>query len=186
MNLQELEQRLRRLEARENIRELAARYGQVVDDRDLAGVQALFTDDAVFRTQGGEMNAMGLTAVMDNFRARFHAMTASGHFVHDHIISFDGDDSARGFVTSHAELVRNGESLLVAMRYADCYRCVSDQWKFAERVVSFFYYVPSARYSELLPKRNRVCGYGEPAPADWPEGTATYKTYEAQMQSEQR
>ena len=66
MTLEEFEKRLQKLEDREAIRELVARYGQVVDDRDLEGVQALFTDDAVFRTQGGEMNATGLAAVMDN------------------------------------------------------------------------------------------------------------------------
>jgi ketosteroid isomerase-like protein len=178
MTLEELGSRLQKLEDREAIRELVARYGQVVDDRDLDGVQALFTEDAVFRTRGGEMNATGLAAVMDNFRARFQAMTASGHFVHDHIISLQSESAARGFVTSHAELVRNGESFLVAMRYRDQYRRVEDVWKFSERVVSFFYYVPAGRYPELLPQRARVFGYGDPVDADWPEGTDTYQRYE--------
>jgi ketosteroid isomerase-like protein len=183
MTLEEFGKRLRRLEDREAIRELVARYGQVVDDRDLDGVQALFTDDAVFRTQGGEMNASGLPAVMDNFRGRFRAMTASGHFVHDHIISFQSESAAEGFVTSHAELVRDGESFIVAMRYRDQYRRVEDTWKFSERVVSFFYYLPADRYPELLPHRARVYGYGDPVEADWPEGTETYRDYERKLNS---
>ena len=177
MTLEEFDKRLQKLEDREAIRELVARYGQVVDDRDLEGVKALFTDDAVFRTQGGEMNATGLAAVMDNFRGRFQAMTASGHFVHDHIIAWQTDTSARGFVTSHAELVRDGQSYLVAMRYHDQYRRVDERWQFSERVVSFFYYLPADRYPELLPHRARVYGYGEPVAADWPEGTETYQAY---------
>ena len=178
MNLQELEARLRRLEDRESIRELVARYGQVVDDRDITGVEALFTPDAVFRTRGGEMNAVGLAAVMDNFRGRFAAMTASNHFVHDHIITFESDDEARGFVNSHAEVVRHGQPLVVAMRYEDGYRRANGRWQFTAREVAFFYYVPAARYAELLPVRKRVFGYGDPVDADWPEGTATYLEYE--------
>jgi ketosteroid isomerase-like protein len=184
MTLEEIGKRLQRLEDREAIKELVARYGQVVDDRDLESVQALFTEDAVFRTQGGEMNATGLSAVMDNFRGRFLAMTASGHFVHDHIITFEDDVSARGFVTSHAELVRDGRSYLVAMRYYDQYRRVGERWQFSERVVSFFYYLPTERYPELLPDRSRVYGYGEPVAADWPEGTDTYQAYEDSLARE--
>jgi len=184
MTSEELGKRLQRLEDREAIRDLVACYGQVVDDRDLEGVQALFTEDAVFRTRGGEMNAMGLAAVMDNFRGRFQAMTASGHFVHDHIISFQSDSAAQGFVTSHAELVRDGQSFIVAMRYHDQYRRVEDKWQFSERVVSFFYYLPTHRYPELLPRRERVYGYGEPVAADWPEGTDTYQSYERKLTSE--
>ena len=184
MTLEELGKRLQRLEDREAIRELVARYGQVIDDRDIEGVETLFTEDAVFRTRGGEMNAVGLAAVMDNFRGRFQAMTASGHFVHDHIISLDSDCAARGFVTSHAELVRGGKSFLVAMRYHDRYRRCEDRWKFSEREVSFFYYLPADRYPELLPHRARVYGYGDPVAADWPEGTETYQRYETLIASE--
>ena len=115
---------------------------------------------------------------MDNFRGRFQAMTASGHFVHDHIIAFQSDCSSRGFVTSHAELVRDGQSYLVAMRYHDQYRRIDERWQFSERVVSFFYYLPADHYPELLPHRERVYGYGEPVAADWPEGTGTYQAYE--------
>ncbi len=178
VDLEKLEGRLKRLEDRESIRELVARYGQVVDDRDIAGIEALFTPDAIFRSRRGEMHAVGLAAVMDNFRGRFEAMTASNHFVHDHIITFDNDDEARGFVTSHAEVVREGVPLLVAMRYDDRYRRIRDRWKFVAREVSFFYYVPASRYAELLPTRERVYGYGEPVAADWPEGTPTYARYE--------
>jgi uncharacterized protein (TIGR02246 family) len=184
MTLEELDKRLQRLEDREAIRELVARYGQVVDDRDVEGVQALFTEDAVFRTRGGEMHAVGLAAVMENFRSRFQAMTASGHFVHDHIISFAGDSAARGFVTSHAELVRGGKSFVVAMRYHDHYRRSEGRWKFSEREVSFFYYLPAERYPELLPHRARVYGYGDPVAADWPEGTETYQRYESHLPSD--
>ena len=178
MNLKELEGRLRRLEDRESIRALVARYGQVVDDRDMRGIEALFAADAVFRTRGGEMNAIGLAAGMDNFRSRVASMTASNHFANDHIITFDTDDEAQGFVTSHAEVVRDGRAMLVAMRYDDRYRRIGDQWKFAKREVSFFYYVPAARFAELLPIRERVYGYGEPVAADWPEATPTYRQYE--------
>ncbi len=184
MNLDDVVQRLQKLEDREAIRELVARYGQVVDDRDLEGVRMLFSEDAVFRTRGGEMNAIGIEAVMDNFRNRFAAMKASGHFVHDHIISIQDECTASGFVTSHAELVRDGRAYLVAMRYHDQYARVGSKWKFRERVVSFFYYLPSDSYAELLPRRERVYGYGDPVAADWPEGTDTYRASVGQSEGQ--
>jgi hypothetical protein len=45
--------------ARRRSRELVARYGIAIDDRDLESVAAMFNADAAFRSKDGVMNATG-------------------------------------------------------------------------------------------------------------------------------
>ena len=49
----DIERRIRRLEDRVEIGELIARYGLVMDDRDIDGMPALFTPDVVIRSDDG-------------------------------------------------------------------------------------------------------------------------------------
>jgi ketosteroid isomerase-like protein len=176
-----LEDRIRRLEDRNEIEELIARYGLVMDDRDMAGMPDLFTPDAVVRSQDGVMNATGTAALVEMFKGRFTVLGPSNHFTHDKIIRFDDADPDRagGLVLSHAEMNRKGVPMVTAIRYADQYRRHDGRWKFSERVLSFFYYVPTAEYLDAfgpgLAKRMRA--YDKPTPADWPEGLATWKSY---------
>lgn len=180
-SLADLERRIQCLEAREEIFELIARYGLVMDDRDMAGMDGLFTQDVVLRSMDGVMNATGLDAVVEQFRGRFKVLGPSNHFSHDKIIRFDGDNPevASGIVLSHAEMNRKGQAMLTAIRYQDSYRREGGRWKFSERVLKFFYYVPAAQYldalGEGLARRNRA--YDIPVPADWPEQLPTWKSY---------
>ena len=52
-----LEDRLRRLEDKDEIMELAVRYGLFADNRDLVGICSLFTEDASVRSKDGQHNA---------------------------------------------------------------------------------------------------------------------------------
>jgi hypothetical protein len=45
---EDLAERIARIEAREQIRDLVGRYGMTVDDRDIDGVGSLFAVDGVF------------------------------------------------------------------------------------------------------------------------------------------
>jgi hypothetical protein len=179
MQYELLEQRLRRLEAREFIRELVARYCFVIDDRDIDGIGRLFTRDARFRSRDGVMDAIGRDAIIQQFHGRFSVLGPSNHFTHDHIIRFDEQDESRahGLVSSHAELVRNHETLWAALRYEDEYRFEDGAWRFADRLLGFFYYLPVRDYAELLGKPNRIRAYGEPQAADYPEQLETWKQY---------
>ena len=180
-SLDDLERRIHRLEAREEIFELIARYGFVMDDRDMAGMDELFTQDVVLRSMDGVMNATGLDAVVEQFRGRFKVLGPSNHFSHDKIIRFDDrqPDVASGIVLSHAEMNRKGQAMLTAIRYQDSYRREAGRWKFSERVLKFFYYVPAAQYldalGEGLARRNRA--YELPVAADWPEQLPSWKSY---------
>jgi ketosteroid isomerase-like protein len=178
-DLATLDLRVRRLEDRAELRELVARYGIAIDDRNLESVAAMFTDDAAFRSKDGVMNATGREAIVEQFRGRYAALGATNHFCHDQVLNFhDSDpDRATGLVTSHAEVFRIGKAMITALRYDDVYRRVGGRWCFADRLLSFLYYLPVEEYAEGLGSRLRMRAYGDQRPADYPEALPSWKRY---------
>ncbi|MCZ8130918.1 MAG: nuclear transport factor 2 family protein [Steroidobacteraceae bacterium] len=176
-----LERRIRRLEDRVEIGELIARYGLAMDGRDLDEIEAIFTPDAVLRSRDGVMNARGREAIVLLYRGRFTVLGPSNHFTHDRIVTFDANDPdlARGLVVSHAEMNRNGRGMIAAIRYADVYQRHEGAWRFAERELSFMYYVAAAEYVDALGPglAKRMRAYDEPRAADWPEGLDTWRRF---------
>lgn len=177
-----LEERLRELESRTEIGELVARYGLVMDNRDMAAMPSLFTHDVRIRSGDGVMDSQGREAAIELFRGRFKVLGPSNHFTHDRIVTFDpaNPERATGIVLSHAEMNRLGQPMLTAIRYHDEYRVEDGAWRFASRILHMFYYVPTAQYLEVfspagLATRNRA--YGKPTPADWPESLATWREF---------
>jgi ketosteroid isomerase-like protein len=177
----DIERRIRRLEDRVEIGELIARYGLVMDDRDIDGMPALFTPDVVIRSDDGVLDVTGLEGAVKMFCGRFAVLGPSNHVTHDRIITFDeaDPDHASGIVLSHAEMNRKGKAMVAAIRYHDAYRRHEGRWKFAARRLSFFYYVPAIEYSDALSAglalRNRA--YEHPSPADWPESLASWQKH---------
>ena len=49
-----------------------------------------------------------------------------------------------GTLSAHAELWRNEQTMVTALRYDDVYRREEGVWRFAERALSFLYYAPLA------------------------------------------
>ena len=174
-----LQKRLARLEAKDEIRELAARYGVVIDDRDLDGIASLFTRNGAFRSRDGVLNALGREAGMEQFRGRFSVLGPTNHFVHDHIITVDEADAgkAAGLVTSHAEIWRSGVAMIAAIRYEDIYQIEEGRWRFRERLLSFLYDMPVAEYRDGFGDRLRQRAYGDRRPADYPETLPSWKLY---------
>jgi hypothetical protein len=162
--------RLARLEDRLAIADLQARYTLSIDDQDLARVGPLFARDGRFRSADGVMDAVGREAICDQYRGRFAALGFGFHFTHDHLIELDpaDPDRATGVVSSHAEVVRNGQAMLAAMRYEDRYVREDGAWRFADRLLKFFYYVPVDQYVAALPGTGRMRAYGDIRPADLP------------------
>jgi len=175
MDSTSFEKRLLKLEAHDSIRMLVARYGVAIDDHDLEGIAALFAREAVFRSRDGVMEARGREGIVQQFVARFAVLGISNHVSHDHIITLDEADAqrARGLVTSHAEVWRNNQAYIAALRYQDLYVMEDTQWRFSERELAFLYYLPVAEYSEALGSTLRQRAYGDQRPADFPEGLPT-------------
>lgn len=178
-----LEQRIRQLEDRVEIGELVARYGLVMDDRDVDALPGLFTPDACVRSGDGVMQARGRDALLAMFCARFEVLGPSNHFTHDRLVTFDPSDPDRasGIVLSHAEMNRRGQPMVTAIRYHDRYRRHDGRWCFEERLLTFMYYVLTAEYLDAfgpgLAKRMRA--YDKPVPADWPESLPTWQRFYA-------
>ena len=130
-----LSERVARLEAIEEIRDLIARYGMAVDDRDVNGLAGMFTSDAKFGLADGMVANQGRQAVIDFYTERMAAFGATYHYPHSHVIDFDPDrpDHATGMVNAHAELALDGRTLVTALRYFDEYRVEGGRWCFVER-----------------------------------------------------
>lgn len=172
-----LEERLAEVEARQAIAELTGRYNFCVDGRDLDGAAALFTEGASFGSKDGAMRAVGRDAIVRQFRARFVMMGASNHVAHDHVVWFEGTARARGRLSVHAEVWRNERAMVTAMTYEDTYEKSTGLWYFAERLLSFFYYLPVDEYAVALGRLDRNRALGVPTPADYPERLPTYVEY---------
>jgi hypothetical protein len=175
-----VEQRLARLEARTELRELVARYCFTIDERDIEGIGECFTRGGSFRSQDGVMNAVGREAVVAQFHGRFAVLGPSNHFTHDHVIEFENNDAMRasGLVNAHAEVVRGGEPMLASLRYHDEYRFEEGRWRFHVRSLAFFYYLRPTDYREAMGGFLRNRAYQEPRTADFPENSAHWKRYE--------
>jgi uncharacterized protein (TIGR02246 family) len=151
-----LDQRLYRLEAESAIRQLIARYSFAIDDHDLEATLALFTADAVLGTINGQLGASGTDGLRDYFCKRFASTGPANHVTHDVDLRFADDEEARGRVSAHAELWRDGQMFVTAFRYDDIYRRTDHDWRIAQRLVSYFYYVRAPDYRDILASERRV------------------------------
>ncbi|HEU4532053.1 MAG TPA: nuclear transport factor 2 family protein [Steroidobacteraceae bacterium] len=178
----DLPARIARLEACEAIRQLVGRYGVVIDNRDIEGIGLCFTRQGSFRSRDGVMNARGREAVVAQFHGRFAVLGPSMHWTHDHLIWPDAadPDRARGLVSSHVELVRHDRPMVCALRYEDAYRREDGEWRFEDRLLSFFYYVEVQDYARSLGSLLRMRAYEKPAPADYPEALQSWRDYYSQ------
>ena len=162
------------MEDRLAIHDLTARYNFAIDDRDLKSVGELFTDDAAFGSKDGAMRATGRAAVLQQFESRFSMLGATNHFAHDHAVWFESDTRARGQLSVHAEVWRKEQPMLTALRYDDVYEKSGGLWYFAERSLSYFYYLNVKDYAAAMGTLERNHASGTPVAADYPEALPTY------------
>lgn len=170
-----LEARLADVEDRLAIQDLTARYNFAIDNRDLATVAELFAENGSFGSKDGAMRATGRAAVCTQFEARFSVLGATNHFAHDHVVWFEGPARARGQISVHAEVWRKEQPMVTALRYDDVYEKGADGlWRFAERLLSFFYYLNVADYAQGMGTLERNRAGDTPVAADYPERLPTY------------
>ena len=173
-----LEERIRRLEAQQQIRDLVSRYSMAVDDRKLDELAELFARDGVFRHLDG-VGAHGRDAVREFYLETFKRIGPSYHYPHDHIVDVTGPNTARGTVNGHGEAGIDGRCIIAAVRYTDEYVFEDDAWRFRDRLLQFRYFMDLADlatdYSH--PQRRRL---PEPMPAELPESLPSYQEFQAQ------
>ena len=141
----QLEQLVRDVVARDEIRELTADYCRQVMRGDGEGVVALFTDDASLVTHFPEGSGVddaeskGVEALRESY-SDLGAMRLKP-CVHNHIVEVEGD-TARSFSSVEIRLSQKGEPFTGAGHYEDEYRRVNGKWKFQRRELFVYHWVP--------------------------------------------
>lgn len=166
-----LEERIERLEAREEIRTLVADYSMAVDDRDVETIERLFTEDGVFGHADGSAVMNGRQEIVDFYSGRLGDMGPTYHYPHSHKITFQNENEAEGIVLAHAELSQEGQTYYTGLRYYDRYEKANGSWCFKERLLKFLFFMPMEELVKdglCQENRKRFPGEGK-LPTDLPE-----------------
>lgn len=149
-----IEQRLRILEDREDIRELAATYCFLVDDgRFDELVERCFTEDAccdfhAAAGRGGDQMVPTVSRGRAELRNFFTVIVPAvlrdmTHTVHNHRVSIDGDRASGDCYFELTAVDRtSGEAVVGAGRYIDRYRRDGGAWRFEMRTAEIFFIAP--------------------------------------------
>ena len=173
----DLSRRLRRLEDRQELADLIARYGIAVDDRDMNTLGDLFSRSATVQHSQGR--STGRDAVIAFYRGRLSQFGPTYHYPHTQTIDFLSDEEATGVVAAHAEMAIGKEAVMAAIRYMDRYVREDGRWKFLERGLRFLYVLPLQELPRFLSERLRKRWPGTtPAEADLPETLDTWKAFQ--------
>jgi hypothetical protein len=138
-----LEQKIQELTDREEIRDLIATYAHRVAHG--LSIADLFTDDGVFinrRTpHAPPSEAHGRKALEERFRDRPGEVGNTMPMIHNYLISINGDE-ATDTCSNELRITENGQSMIASGYYEDRLRRENGRWKFVERKVTFFHWVP--------------------------------------------
>ncbi len=118
------------LAAKDEIRELTARYCHGVVDGDAETIVALFCNDGVFRSH--TLAPSGREALLAFYGGGVGGKTHKP-FVHNHVIEFDDDDNAVGRCSVEIRVWQDGEAYTQSGHYHDRYQKEEGKWRFKER-----------------------------------------------------
>ncbi len=133
------DQRLARLEAKDEIRELTARYCHAVVDGDAETIVRLFCTDGVFRSH--TLAPQGHSELRDFYTGGVGGRTHKP-FVQNHVIELASDDEAHGRCSVEIRVMQDGVAYTQAGHYLDRYRKENGRWRFAERHYHRYHNVP--------------------------------------------
>jgi uncharacterized protein (TIGR02246 family) len=140
-NVQEMSDRLRTLEDREEIRQLLINYGRTLDQRDFAGFAKLFTEDAEY-SGGGSLNAIKGPEAIARFIEEVFRRNPTGvrfpnfHLFANETIQVNGDEAeaiSKGLFVVPNEA--DTPEIVMMATYNDLLIFHDGQWKFKRRVV---------------------------------------------------
>ncbi|HEY3694391.1 nuclear transport factor 2 family protein [Phenylobacterium sp.] len=128
---------LRRLLDESEIRNLALRYAEAVDGRDMARLTGLFTEDAAIEGSGVKLNGRGEIAGIKAMLEASYDRTY--HMVYNHLIRIDGDTAAGEVYSRSHHLKRQDDGrtndLIMTITYGDAYVRRGGAWLFRRRHV---------------------------------------------------
>ena len=135
------EERLAVLEAKDEIRELTARYCFAVAEGRAEDIVAMFCEDGVFINR--DRRHAGQADLRQMYQDVANSVTPKP-YIQNHVIEVTGD-TATGRCGVEIRLVRKGDAYTAAGHYFDSYRKVEGRWLFAERDFRAFHMVPLAK-----------------------------------------
>lgn len=130
---------LEMLAAKDEIRELTARYCHAIVDGDADTIVPLFCDDGVFHSN--KLRPEGRDALRTFYAAAVSKKTHKP-FVQNHVIEFEDDEHAKGRCSVEIRVWHNNEAHTESGHYFDRYRKVDGQWRFAERQYNRYHSSP--------------------------------------------
>ena len=131
---QELALAIRKLEDRELIKELKARYFRGVDTHDWALFQSIFLPDASFTGRG--FTTVGSAAIIDRVRGYLDGGFSS-HHGHMPELTIGEDDTAHGIWSMEDYVgLPTGEIFRGYGHYEETYRRTPEGWKIASSVLT--------------------------------------------------
>ncbi len=134
-SMEALQARIERLESRDEIRALAAKYALAIDMRDMDALANLFVEDVA--AGGGRTGREALRDWLDDtMRKQFDG---TSHHLGTQIVEFIDADNAVGIVYSKNEHETGAEWVLMQMMYYDTYRRVDGRWYFQRRQPLYWY-----------------------------------------------
>lgn len=162
----DLEQRIKRLEDRGELQELAIRYFRSADDDDFATMASCFSADATF-SAGGFPGGKSREEVVDFIRADRETMGATVHTFNSMLLDFRDDEHASGVIAAHLELARGGTTLYGAVRYYDEFVKRDGAWQISKCEMRTIHVGPWADVNDSLTTELRVRWPGaDPQPAE--------------------
>lgn len=164
--------RLARLEACEQIRQLAARYAAALDRRDPAAIAALFVPDV--RTADGRQ---GREALANWFSGVLRPYTVTFHLIGNHIIDVESEDRASGLVYCRPEHQVGRLWIVMAMQYWDRYERHDGRWYFKSRSPHVFYAADVLERPQEAPGRFHFPANPMLSAADLPERWQSWQDY---------
>lgn len=138
-----LEQTIRELVDREELRELIAAYAHRVAHG--AAIADLFTDDGAFIhiNPGVPANEVRGREALDAWFGEDRPAGTENPLpmIHNYLFDIAGDE-ARGMCSNELRISETGESIIASGYYEDRYRRENGRWRFVERRATFIHWVP--------------------------------------------
>jgi len=169
---EDLAARVDRLDSTEQIRQLAYRYAQALDSRDVTGLAALFVEDVT--THDGRV---GREALAEWYDPVLRPYGITFHLVANHVIEFTDPDHATGTVYCRPEHEVDGEWIVMPMQYWDRYERRDGQWYFKSRSTHVFYAADVAASPLAASGRFHFPGNPFISRADLPERWQTWRDF---------
>jgi uncharacterized protein (TIGR02246 family) len=168
LNEQSLEDRIGRLEARQQIQDLLVRYTFLIDDHEFDALGELFTPDARFGSPGSTHT--GRPAIVENYRKMGELYPITLHEARGSVVEFVDDEHATGLVLGFSEQANDRHTVITSFRYHDEYVRQDGRWRFAVRQVRTLYAMTHAELAAggLGWERRKRWPHRAPAPAELP------------------